>query len=510
MTEVKTHELHPIARHPAQDQVYNGLDCCLTLEISEVLDKLTNNAPSVIYDFERALQAPILEMMLRGFRIDEYERQQALQTLRKSAAEVYSALQKIAYATWDRELNPGSYAQVKAFFYGAMGLPEEWQSRKGVRKLSMDRETLEKLEAYFYARPAISCILSYRDLTKLATTIATEIDSDGRWRTSYNISGTESGRLSSSKSSTGTGSNTQNLRRDDEDDLASGIPSIRKMFIADAGWKLCNIDLEQTESFDVGFLQGSLLGDWKYLDACERGDLHTQVARMVWPDMDWTGDLKIDRKLADKTFYRNYSFRDMAKRGGHLTNYMGTAWTMARSLKIPQSLAQSFQDRYALGAGAAFPAFPKWWQWVAQELQTTQRLVTPYGRERHFFGRPRDDTTLREAIAYVPQSLTADRMNLGLWRIWKSMGERVCLLAQVHDSVCFQFRETEDEQIIVAEALALTRVPLSHAGRTMTVGAEAKIGWNWGSYDAHGNPNGLRKWSASTLDTRQRVTVRTL
>lgn len=510
MPVIATHELHPGQHHPEQDQIYNGLDAALTVEIFEEVVRQHNNAVSITYGFEKALQAPILEMMLRGFRIDEFERQRAIAQLREKMADVYGLLQQFAQAIWGRELNPRSSDQLKAFFYGAMKLPEEWQSKKGIRKLSMDREALEKLEdKYFYSRPIIATILSYRDLAKLCETIETQLDRDGRWRSSYNIGGTETGRLSSSKSAFGTGSNAQNLKRDD--DIAEGMPSIRRMFIADEGFKLCNIDLEQTESFDVGFLHGSILGDWKYLDACERGDLHTQVARMVWPELPWTGELKADRKIAERPFYRHFTYRDMSKRGGHLTNYMGTAWTMAKSLKIPQKLAESFQDAYAVGAEAAFPAFPKWWQHVAQELQTSQRLVTPYGRERHFFGRPREDTTLREAIAFVPQSSTADRMNLGLWRIWKFLGHRVQLLGQVHDSVCFQYPEGENEAELISAALKLTRVPLIAAnGRSMTVGAEAKVGFNWGSYDAKANPNGLKKWSQSQPDLRQRSYVRIL
>ena len=508
MALVRTHELHPAASHEASDQVYNGLDACITLEVHEELSRLSNREPEC-YNFERALQAPLLEMMLRGFRIDEFERQKSLGVLSESLAQVNGALQVLARAVWDRELNPRSHPQLVSFFYDAMRLPREFRSRKGVRKLSMDRETLEKLDAYFYARPIIAAILSYRDIAGLMKKIATSLDADMRWRTSYNMA-TETGRLSSSKSAFGTGDNTQNLKRDDEDEIARGVPSIRKMFIADQGFKLVNLDLEQTESFDVGWLHGTLLNDWTYLDSCEKGDLHTQVARMVWPDLPWTGNLRDDRKIADRNFYRNYSYRDMAKRGGHLTNYMGTEWTMARSLKIPQALAQRFQDAYATGQQAAFPAFPKWWRYCAQELQSVQRLVTPYGRERQFFGRPREDATLREAIAYVPQSMTADRMNLGLWRIWKHLGHRVQVLAQVHDSVAFQFREGDNEQELITRALELTKVPLTNGSRTMTVGAEAKIGWNWGAYDAKANPDGLVKWSSTKPDSRERTKVRTL
>ena len=35
------------------------------------------------------------------------------------------------------------------------------------------------------------------------------------------------------------------------------------------------------------------------------------------PSFEWSGDSKTDRKLAEKIFYRDFSFRDMSKRGGH-------------------------------------------------------------------------------------------------------------------------------------------------------------------------------------------------
>ena len=47
---------------------YNSLDCCVT---DEVYDKIIGHAESeAIYGFERSLQGPALDMMLRGFKID--------------------------------------------------------------------------------------------------------------------------------------------------------------------------------------------------------------------------------------------------------------------------------------------------------------------------------------------------------------------------------------------------------------------------------------------------------
>lgn len=492
-------------------QVYNGLDGCITREVLDALEAAHGSGPnmpcSTTYAFERALQAPYLEIMLRGLKVDETSRRSAVASLRQRLINLggdkdlnqHGLLQRYAYAVWGKPLNPRSTQQLIEFFYTKMRLPEQTIRQKGVTKVSMNRETLEKLEVYYYAQPIIATILRIRDLTKQLQVFETEIDPDGRWRCSYNIAGTENGRSSSSKSSEGTGNNLQNID-----------PALRYVFVADPGWKLANIDAAQSEARDVGWLHGTLFGDWTYLDNCESGDLHTSNCRLIWPELPWTGNLKQDLEIAERDFYYGFSYRDMSKRGGHLTNYYGTAWTAARNLKVHIRVMETFREKYL----AAFPAFPRWWTWVGQQLQLHTELTTPFGFRRTFFGRPGDDTTLREAIACVPQSMTAQRVNLGLWRIWKYMPE-VKVLGNGFDSILFQYRE-EDEERIISKALSLMEVPLYHAasGRKFLVPNEAKVGWNW--MDAHNpskplsndknkyNPNGLMKWRGSK-DPRRRL-----
>src|SRR5262249_22730307 len=157
-----------------------------------------HNALPPIYNFERAIQAPYLDMMLRGFRIDQISRDRAAADLRAKIEVIDQKLQLYAGAVWDRPLNPRSPKQLKDFFYSSMRLPEVWLNQKGERKLSTNREALEKLETYLHARPIISCILGIRDLSRQLQVLETDIDADGRFRTSYNIAGTETGRPSSS------------------------------------------------------------------------------------------------------------------------------------------------------------------------------------------------------------------------------------------------------------------------------------------------------------------------
>ena len=108
-------------------------------------------------------------------------------------------LQRYAFAIWGKPLNPNSPKQLMDFFYNHLHLPEHWISDKGTRRLSMNREVLEKLAQHYMAMPIVSAILAIREHSKSIKTLETEIDSDGRIRTSYNIASVETGRLSSFK-----------------------------------------------------------------------------------------------------------------------------------------------------------------------------------------------------------------------------------------------------------------------------------------------------------------------
>lgn len=471
-------------------QIYNGLDCCVTLEVFEVLSEQLarrgNSPVSGIYRFERAMQGPALSMMLRGFRVDPYERNLAIERLRKLEARYDFMLQRMAHAVWGKSLNPASPAQLKEFFFSSMGLPEQYASFKGVKRVSTDRESLEHLLDYFYAQPIINTILALRDVRKKLTVLTNQISRDSRWRTQYGVANTESGRWNSSKDAFGDGGNLQNI-----------TVELRKAFIADPGKKLLHFDQEQAESRAVGLILWSRFGDRRYLDACESGDLHSTVSRLIWPDQD---------PLA--IFYRHFSYRDMAKRGGHLTNYRGTAFTMGRHLKIPETLCSEFQRKYIFSFG-----IEKWHLWVAKEIQVRQMLVTPWGRERTFFSNPYDDSTLREAIAFEPQSIVAELTNWLLLWIFDNLPQ--CeLLTQEHDGATLQIPDDPEVELATIKAIqdALPEIVIS--GRSLKIPLEFSSGWNWApsnkppfldSNKNNLNPDGLLKHRGK-VDARTRNT----
>lgn len=465
---------------------YNALDCMITLEVFREIAPQLTAVTELTYDFERALQSPLLEMMLRGILVDQETRWRMEQVLVEEKRRLEANLNLLTQALDVESLNANSPPQMKDFFYNVLNLPPVYKHNRGDSTLTLDRDALEKLKAYLWARPFINHILAIRDHTKLISVLRKGVDKDSRIRTSYNIAGTETGRLSSSTNAFGSGDNLQNW-----------TDRVRVVCVADPGRKLAYIDLEQAESRIVGACAWRDTGDDSYWRACESGDLHTAVTKMVWPELAWTGDPAIDKKVANAKFYRDFSYRDMAKRLGHGSNYRGGAVTMAKHLKIQKDVVERFQSQYF----DAFPCLLGWHRAVSDKLHHSASLTTLLGRTRAFFGRTWDDATLREAIAYEPQSVVADALNLAMLKVWEANVPGVQLLAQIHDAILIQYPEDEEERILPA-VLSLMTVPIPVNERTITIPSEALVGWNWAK-KSKDNPDGLSAWSGK--DGRERT-----
>jgi DNA polymerase-1 len=508
MREIKIEELAALAesnyRGLSKEHIYwlyNCIDCVVTSEVWENTHEFMDAPAKLAYNFEMAMRAPALDMMMTGFRIDISKRQTMLMPLQQRRVRLNEILTKLAMAIWGKPLNPQSPKQLADFFYGALRIPIIESFKKGQRKVSTDRDALEKLEAYKLARPFARTINQIRQVDKMISVLTTGIDADNRMRTSYNVAGTETGRWSSSENAFGTGTNLQNI-----------TGKLREIFIADPGCKIGYFDLDQAESRVVAYISD----DENYIKACESGDLHTTVTEMVWPDLFLSKaglplDLSLEakREIAETPFYMHWSYRDMAKRGGHGTNYYGKPNTIALHLKLPKIVIERFQPAYF----ASFPGLSRWHNRVAYTLQTEKQITTVLGRRRYFFARASEDATLREAIAYEPQSIVGDLLNLAMYRVWKMTrltGELAGakLLAQVHDAIVVQYPEGKEAEY-VNKILTAMRTPVRFpTGKTMVIPSSAEVGWNWAktnfnkSTQVEENPDGLKKWKGSDKRVR--------
>lgn len=473
--------------------VYNGLDSAITHEVFHNVYPLVDETSHKTYEFSKALQAPVAEMCLRGMLVNRNRRRKVLVEMRRNLTRLESQLEQlIVGGVGIPMINWRSPTQLGNFLYNVMGLPvQKKRNANGVFAPTTDRDALEKLQQYFISEPIINHLLLLRDLGKSIGFLETGIDPDGRMRSDLRIAGTVTGRFASSATDFGTGTNLQNVTE-----------SLRSVFVADRGYKLANLDLEQGDSRNVGAICWNLFSDhpdWDertagaYLDACESGDLHTTVAKMAYKQLPW--GTAPDREIAERPFYRHFDYRFMCKKLGHGRNYIGQAATLAKHAKIPVQHARDFCDAY----DNAFPCIPAWHDTIRYRLLHFAQITNLFGRRRFFFGRPKDAATHRDAAAYEASSCTSDEINTGILNLWRA--NRVQLLMQVHDSILFQFPEELEDEIIPWALETLKTHLVLKKGREFFVPTDAKTGWNWGNY-SEANPDGLKKWKGG--DDRKR------
>lgn len=464
--------------------IYNALDAAVTNEILEPLLQQLDQTTATAYSRSLRMQPLALYMMQKGTLVDPAARTEAITAGEATIRRLTLALNRLSNALWGAELNPASPKQLSTFFYKFLRLPPIYETRKTkqgkMSTLSCNREALERLALYRPATIFCNLILAIRDEAKIVATLRSGLDPDGRMRCSYNIAGTETGRWSSSKSAFRRGTNKQNWN--DE---------LRRIFVADLKKRFVNVDLEQAESRGVA----ALSRDVAYREACSSGDLHTFVCRMIWPELPWNGDIKRDREIAERPFYRHFSYRDISKRAGHGTNYWGTAVGLAQRIHTTIKLMEEFQEKYF----DSFPGIREWQRSTIRELQLTGQLTTPLGRRRCFFGRRLSDDTAREAIAFQPQSLIVDALNEGVLQAWKQY-PMMEPLEQGHDSVLFQLPEPH---IHLAPEIAQAMIyPIEFPdGYILRIPTEWSTGWTWRKWCKE-EPDGLKKYSLDRSRTR--------
>lgn len=467
-------------------QVYNGLDVCITREVFDATHPQLGPETSATYDFSRALQGPVLEMNLRGVLVDQVRKAEVIEefyttldTLERSLSRI--VLEGVGMAGF----NWRSPKDLQTLFYDRLQIPVI--TFRG--KPTTDRRAREKMEAYTIARPIVAHLNALADLGKKISTLRTSVDPDGRIRTSYNIAGTDTGRFSSSFSAFGTGGNLQNIEE-----------SLRSIFISDPGYKFAKCDAKSGESYIVGAIEWNLFGDGRYLDACDTGDPHTAAARLCWPHMPWTGDMKKDKAIADNRaapFYRHHTHRQVTKKIGHASNYGGQPPTIAQLSGMPVELVQAFQPVYF----STFPAHREWQDWTAQQIATRGFVTTLMGRKRYFWGRRTEPDTVRAGIAYDPQGSLADIVNRAMLHIWRQ--DYTIIMLQDHDALTFMYpEEVEDELIPRIMKDLIVRVPLNN-GRELAIPYDCKTGWNRGDYDEATNPEGLKDYTGTEKRKRQ-------
>lgn len=207
---------------------YNGVDCCVTLEIFQAL-YATLKAQGRLRFYLRHyadLYEPLLSTSLHGIRIDEAKRAQRWQEMNAELRQLESEIAELAGEPLHARTGL-STAKLKKFLYETLRLPKQYAKNAAKEKVVSTGEiAVRRLMQRFPRNEQLQevgrRILRHREVKQLSTFVKDSIGGkDGRVRCLYSPY-TDTGRLTSSETPRGEGRNLQNIDR-----------TLRDIFVAD-------------------------------------------------------------------------------------------------------------------------------------------------------------------------------------------------------------------------------------------------------------------------------------
>ncbi|HEX6826453.1 MAG TPA: DNA polymerase [Nitrospiraceae bacterium] len=480
---------------------YNSLDAACTLEAKEKFwpDLADGFLPA--YDMTLDIFPVLTFMMTRGIKID----MAALETTRHDIVRQAALKQEELNQLVGRELNVNSTQQCQKYFYVELGIPPYYNDGK----VTTDDLALQRLARGTAKRPglrAAKLVQDIRGLQKLhGTYLDIEFDPDGRMRCSYNPRGNKFGRLSSSKTIFGTGTNNQNLPQE-----------FKCFLVADDGYIFWEIDKRQAEWVVVAYLSG----DPNMLAAIEQGKdahiftehlgsgvpedilrLETKIVGMN-TDPNLIEELRLARKeltpFLDR-MPRSMSTRQRGKKSNHAFNYDEgpNQWALINGVEIAEG------KRAHAMYHSAYPGIRVWHTSIQRQLSKSRTLVNCFGRKYRFMGQW-DIDLFKSAYSFLPQSSVVDSLNEGMAKIYEDEGMtaidqcNIDILAQVHDSVLMQIpieviKGPNTFKLLRDRMYDYVSPTLTYNGRTFKIATDSKFGFNWGGYHEESNQFGMNE-----------------
>jgi DNA polymerase I-like protein with 3'-5' exonuclease and polymerase domains len=354
--------------------------------------------------------------------------------------------------------NANSVKQVAYILYDLMGYEVLLVTDTGAPSTS--REALDLLQEKYETSPFITKLLEYRKAMKFKSTyldsILENLDTDSRIRTNFNVTGTTSGRLSSS----GT-INLQNIPSKDK--------TIKKLFKpSQPGWKYYQQDLGTAEVWVAAYLS-----DDKFLqEAFVSGmDFHSFIAKRVF---------KLDCEVHEvKTKYPKE--RQAAKAITFGIMYQAGAAKIASELKCSKATAQGYIDLYFREAHQ----LKKW-------IDTQLSLISNNGKIDSILGRTRNLPEVYSTNSYISehhkksglnfliQSVASDINLIGYTKGMKRIRKenlRFIPNALVHDSITGE-AHPDDAQRVYEIFCEEIRAVLKDAFHPIKIDLE--LGTSWG------------------------------
>ena len=431
---------------------YNALDAMVTYEVAMCIEKelMEEGLHDFYHTYINELVVPYMKMSRIGLRVDLEAREQEAESMEYTVAEMEKALNDAV----GHEINVVSSTQMKSLIYGEFGIPPKYNRSTGSE--TTDAKALELLSRQ-YPSLFFDFVLSIRTKRKLLSQyMRMPVDPDGKVRTTINIAGTETGRVSSSETIYGTGGNLQNFPKG----------SCRRTIIPSEGMKFLQADLSQAEARLVAaFAQEH--GMQSIFDSGK--DFYKVYASLRY---------KVPYDAVTK------EQRTMAKRLVHATNYRMGARTFANHVGISEAEARFELEEYF----RHFPNIRIWFAAVEDELRRNRCHVNPFGRKRRFYGRW-DEHLKAEAVNDFPQGTVGDIIHHAFLDLYHGLPKRYAdipeeerprIVLQVHDSLLLEYPTKYNiEESLIEFVRECMLVPVVIHNKTFVIPVDISVGNNW-------------------------------
>jgi len=422
---------------------YNILDACCTLEVQYALENYLREASLLpFYDqLYRRLMPHLLHISLHGFAVDTKAITSAINEIDTDMKDLQAAVNTVAGSP----LNVNSTKEVAKLLYEILKF-KPIIDRK-TKSITTNKKALVAL-ASKNNHPIFDAISTMREKMKVrGTYLLAPRDVDDRIRTQYNIGGTETGRLSSSETPFGTGTNLQNVPKG----------PCRRVIIPDPGNVFVRADYSQAEARVVAYVAE----ETTMINVFESGgDIHIKSASLIY---------KIPEDQITPAQRRN------SKKIVHACNYVLTASGLAEDLRIPVGDAKIILTRYF----NIYPNILAWHMTIGEMVRNNKPIINLFGRPRTFSGYY-TQAMLREAVCTIPQGTVGDLLNLALIAA-REAGLNV--VHQIHDEILVQCAPDKLEHTC-QELTRCMAIPMNTNGQTFTIPINLATGPNWNDMEA--------------------------
>lgn len=436
----------------------------------DALSKLLWHGEKSMLDYYNLVENPYISVLFEMEREGVYIDVDYLNGLSNSwmdemreceAAFVRGAIEAGAPQSFFKNFNIQSPLQLQDLLYKVLELPTGRETKKG---FSVDGDELSRLGG---GAEFVKNLTRYNELNKLKGTYSDSlpllIDKKGRVHTSFNQTGTVTGRLSSSNP------NLQNIPVRSEDGQR-----IRTAFIAEPGMTLCVCDSSQIELR----LMSHFSRDGRMIEGFNSGvDFHAFTAKSMFPHL---ADVSL------KEIKENYS----DERGKGKTLNFAIQYGMGPK-KLSEDWGVSMEE-----AKNILALYNRTYANIGVFKRASLMFARQHGFVRTFLRRYRRVPDIdssdriarsyaeREVISSIIQGSASDLMKMAMILIHRSkelrdLGWR--MLLQVHDELVNEGPEetAEEAKPIIQKFMA---EPYKHFGLkplVVATPAEGGIGPNW-------------------------------